>query len=108
MSQMKTAPAGATPPSAEHSRNRSGAEHTPERGREQPDRVMAEIGDPNGEHLRVAVVAYRGHVGVDCRTYVRYRSSGQVGPTKAGVRIVPDELPRLIDALQRAQAELKQ
>ncbi|HUG00889.1 MAG TPA: PC4/YdbC family ssDNA-binding protein [Longimicrobiales bacterium] len=57
-----------------------------------------------GVELRVARTTYRGAERIDIRTYIPY-AGGTPGPTKKGVNVRLEDLPRLVDALQRAEAE---
>jgi hypothetical protein len=70
--------------------------------RPQGDGVIAIIEKGLGEEIRVARTSYRGRDGIDIRVFERYRTTGELGPTKAGLRVSPELLPTLIAALQAA------
>lgn len=76
------------------------------RGIEMDPISIATIRKNQTDQLRVAVQEYEGHLYTDIRTFTEYRESGQMGPTKKGCTIGPAKLGELIEALQRAQAEI--
>jgi hypothetical protein len=61
------------------------------------------------EELRVALKDYKGHDYVDVRTYVEpYADEGQGRiPTKRGVTLKPEDLAKLIAALQEAEKQVR-
>lgn len=78
----------------------------PERSSDSGDVVVAEIEKNEAETIRVALTTFKGKVGCDIRVYAVYRSTGQLGPTKAGLRVRPDLLEPLIEALTKARAAI--
>ncbi|HUG00645.1 MAG TPA: transcriptional coactivator p15/PC4 family protein [Longimicrobiales bacterium] len=57
-----------------------------------------------GGELRVTRSTFRGAERIDVRMYVPYQD-GELGPTRKGVSVRVEDLPRLRDALQRAELE---
>jgi len=53
--------------------------------------------------LRVSLVNFGGRIALDVRIFATYRSTGEVGPTKAGVRLPLERLPELRRALETAE-----
>ena len=58
------------------------------------------------EQLRVQHSRYRGERYVDVRVWWR-TGAGAWAPSRKGVTLRPDQIPAVIDALQRAHAEVQ-
>ncbi len=55
------------------------------------------------EEIRVALTRYAGRASVDIRSWVAYRTTGTIGPTKSGVRVPIEQLRELRAALDEAE-----
>jgi hypothetical protein len=72
-----------------------------------PDRVIAELPKSATETIRVALTTYQGRTGCDIRVYAVYRTTGEVGPTKAGLRVPLTMLPDLRAAIEEAERQAR-
>lgn len=70
-------------------------------------RIIAELPKNAVETVRVSLDTFQGKPVADVRVFAEYRSTGQVGPTKKGVTIRAEQLPELVRALARAEAEAR-
>ena len=59
------------------------------------------------DEIRVGTETFRGRPFVDVRVYTAFTGSGEPLPTKKGVAIRPDQLPDLIEALQKALRQVQ-
>nr|WP_282183985.1 transcriptional coactivator p15/PC4 family protein [Azospirillum sp. OGB3] len=57
--------------------------------------------------MRVTLTEFNGHPLCDLRTFVEYRSTSEIGPTKKGVTFGVALLPQIIAGLQDAEAEAR-
>jgi len=100
MGQKNGSPA--SPASENRAEKNVQPQHSPSTATDQA--VIAVIPRGPGEEIRVARTEYRGKAGIDVRVFERYRTTGEMGPARAGVRLAPELLPDLIAALTKAQA----
>jgi hypothetical protein len=70
-------------------------------------RIIAELPKNAAEVLRVTLDTYQGKPIADMRVFTAYKSTGEMGPTKKGVTIRAEQLPELVRALAKAEAEAR-
>ncbi|MFB0487766.1 hypothetical protein ABIE45_000352 [Methylobacterium sp. OAE515] len=69
-------------------------------------RTIATLRKNNAEEIRVRVAEHDGYTLVDLRVFsASRRNHGEPQPTRAGICVVRERLPELIQALQAAQRE---
>lgn len=71
------------------------------------DTIISTIPKNAAEELRVTLTEFNGHPLCDLRTFVEYRSTSEIGPTKKGVTFAVALLPTIIAGLQEAEAEAR-
>lgn len=71
------------------------------------DTLVRVIPKNAAEELRISLTEYNGHSLVDLRTYVEYRTTAKIGPTKKGVTFAVALLPEIVAGLQEAEAEAR-
>ncbi|MCG5246008.1 transcriptional coactivator p15/PC4 family protein [Methylorubrum extorquens] len=70
-------------------------------------RTVATVRKNNTEEIRVSVAEREGYTLVDLRVFAASpRGRGEPHATKAGICVVRDRLPALIEALQAAEREV--
>ena len=112
MTDTKMAPAGVPSPRGARAQAQQHAHHKAADSRPQADpadsrsqdRVLAWIERSDRTRLRVALATFKGRVGIDVRLFEIYRTTGELGPTSRGIRLRPNEIAQLIDALEAARA----
>lgn len=70
------------------------------------DRLIAEIAKTNSITIRVGVHTFKGRTAIDVREFVAYRGTGELGPTRARLRLPVELIAPLITALEAARAAL--
>jgi Transcriptional Coactivator p15 (PC4) len=72
------------------------------------DRIVATLTKNATEDLRITITEYyQGKPLLDLRVFTKYRTTGEVGPTKKGVTVKVELLPDLLAALRHAEAEAR-
>ena len=70
-------------------------------------RIIAQLPKNAVETIRVSLDTFQGKPVADVRVFTEYKATGELGPTKKGVTIRAEQLPELVRALARAEAEAR-
>ena len=70
-------------------------------------RIIADLAKNATERLRVSLDVYEGKPVASARVFAQYRSTGEWGPTRRGITIRAEQLPELVHALAKAEAEAR-
>lgn len=70
-------------------------------------RIIAELPKNALEVVRVALDTFQGKPVADVRVFTTYKVTGAMGPTRKGVTIRAEQLPELVRALSKAEAEAR-
>lgn len=71
-----------------------------------PSRTVATLERRNTSEIRIALARFHSNVSIDIREWSREAAEGKSWyPERKGVSIRRSEIPALIEALQRAEAE---
>lgn len=69
-------------------------------------KLIKEIEKNSSNKIRVSLTDFKGHDFVDVRVYYE-DEDGEYKPTKKGIALKPEVIPEVIEALQKAEKELK-
>ncbi len=70
-------------------------------------RIIAELPKNATEVVRVTLDTYQSKPIADVRVFTEYKTTGELGPTRKGVTIRAEQLPELVRALAKAEAEAR-
>lgn len=64
---------------------------------------IATFPSDRAQEVRVSLVSYGGCDTLDLRVYAVHKTTGEIGPTKAGIRVSLDHLRDLREAITTAE-----